>query len=136
AKAVIDRMSSLPAVPGLTPIGNYATAAVPVRYALELGNWKEASNLVVDKSGVPWAQAITWMAIGVGSARAGNIDRAGEAERALALLRDAAAAQNNKYWSDQVEVQRREVAAWISESNNKDAAVAMMREAAELEESM
>jgi tetratricopeptide (TPR) repeat protein len=129
-------MNSLPAVPGLTLIGNYPTAAVPARYALELGNWKEASNLVVDKTGTPWAQAITWMAIGVGSARSGNMDRAGEAERALASLRNATATQNNKYWSDQVEVQRREVAAWIAESNSKDTAIAIMRGAAELEESM
>jgi hypothetical protein len=137
AKAAMEKMSSLPAVPGLTPTGNYASAAVPARYALELGNWNTASNLVVDKTGVPWAQAITWMAIGVGSARSGNMDRAGEAERALASLRDATAAQNNKYWSDQVEVQRREVAAWIAEADKKgEDAIAMMRAAAELEESM
>ncbi|MCU1310350.1 MAG: repeat protein [Candidatus Angelobacter sp.] len=137
AKAAMDQMNSLPPVPGLTLTGNYATAAVPARYALELGNWKEASALTVDKSGVPWAQAITWAAIGIGSARSGNLDRAAEAELALATLRDATATQNNKYWSDQVEVQRREVAAWIADANKKgDDAIAMMRSATDLEESM
>jgi tetratricopeptide (TPR) repeat protein len=136
AKAVLDEMNVLPPTPGLTLTGNYATAAVPARYAMELGRWKEASALSVDKSGVPWAQAITWMAVGVGSAHSGNLDRAAEAEHALAALRDATAAQNNKYWSEQVEVQRREVAAWIADANKKSEAVEMMRSAANLEESM
>jgi len=93
--------------------------------------------LTVDKSGVPWAQAITWTAIGIGSARSGNLDRAVEAEHTLTTLRDATTAQNNKYWSDQVEVQRREVAAWIADANKKgEEAIATMRSAAELEESM
>jgi tetratricopeptide (TPR) repeat protein len=137
AKAAMDQMNSLPPVPGLTPTGNYASAGVPARYALELGKWNTAAALTVDKSGVPWAQAITWMAIGVGNARSGNLDRAAEAEHTLATLRDATAAQNNKYWADQVEVQRREVASWIAAANKKsDEAIATMRSAAELEESM
>src|SRR5207302_1155079 len=41
------------------------------------------------------------------------------------------------YWSNQVEVQRREVAGWIGEKNGKTAdAITSMRSAAELEESM
>jgi len=52
-------------------------------------------------------------------------------------LRDATAAQNNTYWSQQVEVQRRETAAWIAQQSGTPAeAVRQMRSAAELEESM
>jgi len=54
----------------------------------------------------------------------------------LASLRDATAKQNNTYWANQVEVQRREVSAWIAENGSKEDAVATMRSAAELEESM
>ena len=55
----------------------------------------------------------------------------------LSVLRDTVAKQDNVYWSNQVEVQRREVAAWIAEENGKhEEGVAMMRSAAELEESM
>jgi tetratricopeptide (TPR) repeat protein len=137
AKAVLDEMNSLPPGSGLTPIGDYALAAIPARSAVELAQWEQASQLRVREQGAPWAQAITWAAIGVGGARAGHMERATEAEQKLAALRDATAKQNNSYWSNQVEVQRREVAAWIAEQDRKPAeALQLARSAAELEESM
>jgi len=137
AKAVLEEMNSLPSLPGITLTGNYASAAIPARYAIELAHWKEASELQARTEGTPWAQAITWMAIGVGSARSNNLERAALAEKTLATLRDNIAKQNNTYWSNQVEVQRREVAAWIAEQSGKhEDGLDMMRSAAELEESM
>ena len=136
AKSVLDEINSLPSLNGLTLTGNYANAAIPARYSLELGQWQEASKLQPQPDSVPWAQAITWMAVGVGSARSGNLERAGEAEQMLVSLRDATAKQNNTYWANQVEVQRREVSAWIAEKNGTADSLAMMRSAAELEESM
>src|ERR1700722_4356316 len=137
AKAVLDEMKGLPPASGLTLTGNYGAAAIPARYAIELGNWEQASQLRVAEGGVPWAQAITWTAIGIGSARSKNPERAVQAEQKLADLRDAIAKQNNSYWSNQVEVERREVAAWIAELNGKsEDALKLARSAAELEESM
>jgi tetratricopeptide (TPR) repeat protein len=137
AKAVVEEMNALPPVTGLTLTGSYALAAIPARYATELGDWERASQLGVQDNGVLWAQAITWAAIGVGSARTKNLDRARQAEQKLAALRDAITKQNDSYWSDQVEVQRREVAAWIAEGNGKSAdALELARSAAKLEESM
>jgi len=137
AKAVVEEMKSLPSLPGLTLTGNYAIAAIPARYTMELAQWKQASELQAPNDGTPWAQAITWMAIGVGSARSNNLERAAQAEKTLAGLRDATTKQNNTYWANQVEVQRREVAAWIAEQSGKhDDGLTMMRSAAELEESM
>ena len=137
ARAVLDEVNSLPPVPGLTLTGNYASAAIPARYAIELGNWEQAAQLRVGEDGVAWAQAITWTAIGVGSARSKNLERAGQAEQKLAALRGAIAKQDNSYWSNQVEVERREVAAWIAEQNGKpEDALKLARSAAELEESM
>jgi tetratricopeptide (TPR) repeat protein len=137
AKTILEEMKSLPPVPGLTLTGSYALAAVPARYALELGKWEEASRLQPSADGPPWAQAITWMAVGLGASHAKDLARATEAEKNLARLRDAAAQQKNTYWSNQIEVQRREVAAWISQASGKPTeAAAAMRSAAELEESM
>src|SRR5713226_1450245 len=137
AKAVLEQMRSLPPLPGLTLTGDYALAATPARLAVELGNWPEASSLNVREEGTPWTQAITWTAIGVGAARTGNLERAAQGEQALASLRDATAKQNNTYWSNQVEVQRREVAGWIAQASGKGPdAIAQLRSAAELEESM
>jgi tetratricopeptide (TPR) repeat protein len=136
AKAVVDEMNSLKPVAGISLTGGYGNAAIPVRYALERCDWQLASALEASGEGVPWAQAITWMGIGIGSARTGNLEKAARAERTLASLRDSSASQS-QYWSNQIEVQRREVAAWISEKGGKSAdGIAMMRSAAELEESM
>src|SRR3979411_2132535 len=66
AKAVLERMNTMPPVPGLTLTGGYALAAIPARYATELGDWEQASHLRVPPDGVQWAQAITWAAIGIG----------------------------------------------------------------------
>jgi len=137
ANEVVVEMQSLKPIPGLTLTGVYALAAIPARNAIELGSWDQAAKLSVRGEGVPWAQAITWTAIGVGSARTRDLGRAAEAEKALAALRDETSRQNNTYWANQVEVQRREVAAWIAEKNGKSVdSMAIMLTAAELEESM
>ena len=137
AKAVLDEMNSLQPVPGLTLTGDYALAAVPARYAVELGDWDHARHLKVRAEGVPWAQAITWAAIGVGSARSGDLEGASRAEKTLASLRDATTKQSNSYWANQIEVQRREVAAWMAAKVGRGTgAIGTMRSAAELEESM
>lgn len=137
AARVLEKMNSLPPVEGLTPTGGYALAAIPARCAIELADWKQASGLQVRQESVPWAQAITWAAIGEGSARAGDMDRAALAEQTLASLVEEIAKKNNMYWSNQVEVQRREVTAWIAEKNGKsNDAIATMKSAAELEESI
>jgi hypothetical protein len=136
AKAVLNEVNSLRPVAGLSLTGDYASAAIPARYAIELGNWEQASQLRPLAGGVPWAQAITWAAIGVGSARSKNPERAVQAEQKLAALRDESARQNKSYWANQVEVERREVAAWIAEQSGKPDDAVKLAQAAELEESM
>jgi tetratricopeptide (TPR) repeat protein len=137
ARAVLDEMNSLPEPAGkLTLSGDYAMAAIPARYTLELGKWEEAAHLKPAVDGVPWAQAITWMAVGIGAAQSNDRTRASEAEHNLVALRDATQS-GNSYWSSQIEVQRREVAAWIAQvSGKQEDAVAGMHSAAEVEESM
>jgi len=137
AKTVLEKLNSLPAVAGLSLPGNYAQAAIPARYSIELGNWEEARQLHPPDPAPPAVQAITWTAIGVGAARSSHLDQARQAESKLDVLRDAIKKQNNAYWSDQVEVERREVAAWIAQQDGKlEEASRNARSAAELEESM
>jgi tetratricopeptide (TPR) repeat protein len=77
------------------------------------------------------------MAIGVGSARTKADARATEALNTLATLHEQASKMNNTYWSNQIEVQRQEVAAWIAQSSGKnEEALKQIRSAVELEESM
>jgi len=110
--------------------------AIPARHAIELKHWDEASKLEPMTTGVPWARALVWEAIGEGSARAGKPERAEEAEKKLAELRDDALKQN-EYWSKQIEVQRREVSSLLLEQRGKkQESLTAMRSAVELEESM
>jgi tetratricopeptide (TPR) repeat protein len=129
-------MNSFSAVKDLTLTGNYGAAAIPARYAMELGNWKEAAKLEPLSSGVPWAKSIRWLAVGVGSARSGDVERAHQAATTLAALRDEAG-KTDDYWSKQIEVQRREVEGWIAEQGGKHSdALSLLRSAVELEDSM
>ncbi len=135
ARGVLDEMESLKSVNGITGTSGYANASIPARLAIELHDWIHASELKAG-GGNPYTQAITWVAIGLGSARAGNLESATNAERKLASLVDEASKLNNQYWAKQVEVQRREVAAWILQKQGRSAdAGAMMRNAADLEDS-
>jgi hypothetical protein len=137
AEAVLAEMNSFPPVSGFSFVGNYAIAAIPARCAIELRDWKRAAGLQAQVTGAPIPRAITWAAIGVGSARADDLVAAARAERALASLAESASVQKDTYAANQMEVQRREVAAWIAEKSGKSAdAIATMRSAAELEESM
>lgn len=137
AKGVLDEMNSLPSIPGLALSGGYALAAIPARFSVELGKWEQASALQMRKESAPSVQAITWTAIGLGSAHLKDLEHAGQAEQQLAALRDALAKEKSVYWSNQVEVQRREVAAWIAEQSGKPAdALQLARSAAELEDSV
>src|SRR2546428_7164725 len=73
------------------PVGSlpnaYALAAIPARYALERGRWREAAALAV-RPAPEWraAAAITYFARALGSARSG--DSAG-ARSAISALDDA-----------------------------------------------
>jgi hypothetical protein len=138
AKGVLNEMNSLAPVSGLTLTGNYAASAIAARYAIERRrDWNQAAELEPDPAAVPWAQALTWAAIGEGAARSGRLDRAREAERSLALLRDKANSMKNTYWANQIEVQRREVAAWILQADgHHEEAIAAINTAVQLEESM
>jgi len=62
--------------------GDYALAAIPParRSSLAIGTGRYIEG---EEGACAWAEAITWAAIGEGSARSGNLDRAAKAERLL-----------------------------------------------------
>src|SRR3989475_2539929 len=113
----------------------YAQAASPARYALERGDWKLASGLEVRQSAYLYAAALTNFARGYGAARLGDSAGAEREAAELGRLQKALEAQNDKYWSTEVEAQRLSVVAWSELARgNRDAALAQMHKAADLEE--
>ncbi len=117
------------------PAGFYALAAIPARYALERGAWKEAAVLVPRETPFAFADAVTHFARALGAARSGNPAAAAKDVEKLAALRDALQKANDAYWTGQVEIQRRIATAWIALAEGRQAeALTMLREAADAED--
>jgi hypothetical protein len=114
--------------------GFFATAAIPARYALERGDWHAAATLEAHESPFPFTEAITWFARGIGAARTGDTLTSADAVRQLERLRDVLTTRRESYWSQQVEIQRRAVGAWLALARGVRAeALAEMRATADLE---
>lgn len=115
---------------------DYARAAIPARYAVERGAWREAAQLRdPDPSKFPYTSAIRIFARALGAARSGDPEAAG---RDLARLQDieaAVKAMNGDYWVAEVQVQELAARGWIANATgDHDQALALMRAAAEKED--
>jgi tetratricopeptide (TPR) repeat protein len=117
----------------------YALTAIPARLALERRNWNEAKSVTLQPSGFawkkfPWTEATVVFARAMGFARSGDPASAHSEVERLEKLRDALRKSGNAYWADQVEISRREAAAWLSRAEGRDAeALEQMRSAVALE---
>jgi hypothetical protein len=140
AKAVLDEVKAAKKFDQEQFAAAYALAAVPARYALERRQWKEAAALAVEPAAFPWAkfpyaEAITWFARAVGSARSGDAAAARTDLEKVAAIQKTLADAKNGYWAGQVEIQRLAAAAWLARAEKKDEeALALARQAADLEE--
>jgi hypothetical protein len=112
-----------------------ALAAVPARFALERQAWNEAAALEPRGSKFPQAEAITYFARAMGSARSGDL---AAAELEAGKLKELGAALENasqSYWAAQVEIQMLAASAWIAQAKGeKESALRFMRTAADLED--
>ena len=115
--------------------GLYARAAMPARYAVERGAWREAMQLQPTATRVPYTDALTYFARALGAARGGDAAAAEKDAAELVRLQKVLEAAQNNYWATEVEVQRLTVAAWIALARgNSDDALKLMRAAADLED--
>jgi hypothetical protein len=115
--------------------GYTGLAAVPARFALERQAWKEAAALEPRGSQFPQAEAITYFARAMGSARSDDL---AAAERGVDKLKELRAVLENasqSYWATQVEIQMLAASAWIAQKKGeKETALKLMRTAADLED--
>jgi hypothetical protein len=115
--------------------GYFALAAIPARYALERGDWKQAETLAARDTPFPYTDAMTWFARGLGAARLGHAEAASEAATKLQQLQQQLEKANEPYWARQVEIQQQGVAAWADLAAGKSKeALALMQSAVELED--
>jgi len=113
----------------------YAIAAMPARYTMERGAWREAMQLQPQPTQILFPDAITYFARALGAARSGDIAAAEKDAAELARLHKALQDAKNNYWATEVEIQRLAVAGWIAlAQGKKDEALKFMGAAADLED--
>ena len=116
-------------------IRQYASAAMPARYAVERGAWREAMQLQPQATKTLFPDAITYFARALGAARSGEIAPAEKDAEELARLHKGLQDTRNNYWATEVEIQRLAVGGWIALAQGKaDDAQKLMRAAADLED--
>lgn len=121
--------------------GLYAMGASPARYAVERHRWAEAAALQVPPNTFPggrsaWTESNLHFARALGASHLGDLEAARKDVRQLTSLRDALTQGNDKYWTDQVDIQREIAIAWITLAEGKrEEALRQMRSAADHEDS-
>lgn len=144
ARTVLDSLPEIAShfdpkvvVSGAAPpsAGYFALAAIPARYALERRDWQRAADLQPQETPFPYTDAMTWFARGMAAARLHDAAKAQESVAALQNIGSRLERANERYWAGQVEIQRLEVNAWkLFAEGQKDAALAMMKSAADMED--
>jgi tetratricopeptide (TPR) repeat protein len=135
AKQVADDNNAIKKLGFEYVVGYTGLAAVPARFALERQAWKEAAALAPFGSQFPQAEAITYFARAMGSARSGDVAAAEQAVAKLKELRAMLEKANQSYWAEQVEIQVLGASAWIAQAKGqRNEALKFMRAAADLED--
>ena len=135
ARRVLEDGATASGVATLRFAGPYAQSAMPARYAVERGDWKQAAGLTPNPSQWPFTVALTYYAHALGAARSGDPAAAEQNVQELVKLRDALKAAKSEYWATEVEVSRVSGAAWTALAQGKpDEALALMRAAADMED--
>jgi tetratricopeptide (TPR) repeat protein len=114
--------------------GYFALAAMPARYALERGSWRDAANLEARKTPYPWTDAITYFARALGAARSGDTLASRRSITELQRIRDDLTRMKETYWTEQAEIQLLGAEAWLAlAEGRKDDALSEMKQAADRE---
>jgi hypothetical protein len=115
----------------------YASTAMPIRYAVERGQWTEAAKTIAPVSAPPHIVAIAVWARGLGLARTGNPAAAAPEIAKLRQLQDQLRQSSNDYWASQVQILSKEVQAWSAQAQGKfSEAIDLLRQAADDEDAI
>ena len=91
-----------------------AYAAIPARYAIERGAWKEATQLELHALS-PAADAITHFTRAMGFMPLRDAEERAHRDRGdRGCLRDELTKRDDAYWSEQVDIQRLAATAWVA----------------------
>lgn len=115
----------------------YAATAMPVRYAVERGQWAEAAGISAPPGAPPQVVAIAVWARGIGLARGGHAGESRAEIDRIAQIEEQLRASGSDFWATQAEVLTCELKAWTAQAEGKpDEATALMRESADEEDAV
>ncbi len=136
AGQIIQQLKSMPQLNAGEFKAAYASTAMPVRYAVERGQWAEAAGIVSPTGGPPQVVAIAVWARGLGFARRGRVAEARSEIDRLRQIEEQLRMSGDDYWANQVRILTREVMAWSGADSKGDEAVALMRASADEEDAI
>ncbi len=117
-------------------------SSTQARYALERRDWKTASEIIprdpanLDWDRFAWPEAIAYFARGLGATHEGKIDDATKSVMRLQELEDSMRKAKENLFARNIRVLRLELNAWLAHAKNEnESAVALIKEATELEAS-
>jgi hypothetical protein len=137
AKEIVDQRNTIATMsPEERITAHTAYAAIPVRYALERGAWKEAATAEPIRTPFKEAEAIVWFGRVVGAARSGDPAAAKRDLTQLSRLhQELTVPSGDPYWAEQVAILEKAATAWAAlAESRKEEAIAAMQEAATRED--
>ncbi len=115
----------------------YAANVMPVRLAIERGQWSSAAALQPLADSSPQVAAIVYWARAVGQARDGHAGSATGEVAKIKECREKLEVAGNAYWAVQVSILEQEARAWIANaSGDPETAIAGLRGAANQEDAV
>ncbi len=137
AAQVIQQLKNMPTLSAGDFKVAYASTAMPVRYAVERGQWNDAAAIVPPTGAPPHVVAIAVWARGVGLARGGHAAEARTEIESLRQIERQLRTSGDDYWATQVAILTREVMAWSAQADRKpEEAETLMRAAADDEDAL
>lgn len=142
-KKAIEQNKYLNSIKKVYPINfkdAYAIAAIPARIVLENKDWDKAANLELSSIEFPWEQfpwqkSILHFTRALGASHEGDIKNAESEIAILESLYQKLLGQGIQYQANQVMIQLKASKAWLNfAKGNNEEAIALMREAANMED--
>jgi hypothetical protein len=140
AEQQVKYLAAIDSVFPLTFVNAYTFSAVPVRYALERNDWKQAASLELHPANFPWDKFLWQKAIHhygklLGAAHLNDLKNANLQLQELKQIQAALNANKKDYEANQVQIQIKSAEGWINFfSGNKGAALQSMIAAADMED--